>query len=324
MFFLVASLSFLVVALNLGGQSIPWSSPSIIGILCAAVVSLVAFVIAEFYAELPVAPVNLFSQWKWRNVPIMLGPHSISTKSTFLLSFFHAVFLQVTGISNIAAAALVIPFLLCAGIASTIANEIVTRYGHTRPVFLGALATLPVALGLMATLDETSSLGRIVGYSILAGCSFGPGTQLTMVIAQVGLPSHVLATVTALVGSSPTLGGVLGVGIVGSIINNAFRHSLSHSTVADFSNLNLNDVVQSVLATPAGLVRDTMIKAYISAWRAGFLALAGITAAQFLLCLMLRPIELDDGATQEKPVDGTQQERPTDEPKAAEDAARTV
>ncbi len=36
-------------------------------------VAFIAFVFAEKYAKLPVAPLNLFVQWKWRNVPIMLG-----------------------------------------------------------------------------------------------------------------------------------------------------------------------------------------------------------------------------------------------------------
>jgi hypothetical protein len=37
-----------------------------------------------------------------------------------------------------------------------------------------------------------------------------------MVIAQVGLPPDELSTVTALVSTAPNLGGVLGVGIVGT------------------------------------------------------------------------------------------------------------
>lgn len=37
-----------------------------------------------------------------------------------------------------------------------------------------------------------------------------------MVIAQIGLPADVLPTVTALVGTSPTLGGTFGVGVIGT------------------------------------------------------------------------------------------------------------
>ena len=41
-------------------------------------------------------------------------------------------------------------------------------------------------------------------------------TALSMVIPQIGLPSDVLPTVTAVVATLPNLGGVLGVGIIGT------------------------------------------------------------------------------------------------------------
>lgn len=70
---LIGTLSFLVIGLNSGGQVAPWNSPMIIGMFTAAAASFVLFVIAEKYAKLPVAPLGLFVQWKWRNVPIMMG-----------------------------------------------------------------------------------------------------------------------------------------------------------------------------------------------------------------------------------------------------------
>jgi Fungal trichothecene efflux pump (TRI12) len=73
MIMLMSTLSFLIVALNLGGQAFAWNSPVIIGMFCAAVVSFIAFVVAENYAKMPVAPLALFVQWQWRNVPLILG-----------------------------------------------------------------------------------------------------------------------------------------------------------------------------------------------------------------------------------------------------------
>lgn len=70
---LVSTLTFLVIGLNLGGQAFAWNSPTIIGMFCAAGVSFIAFVVAENYATLPVAPMNLFVEWQWRNVPIIVG-----------------------------------------------------------------------------------------------------------------------------------------------------------------------------------------------------------------------------------------------------------
>ncbi|KAG6809887.1 hypothetical protein H0H92_014268 [Tricholoma furcatifolium] len=52
-----------VIALNLGGQSFPWSSPTIICMLCADAVMIIAFIIVENYASEPIAPMKFFAQW---------------------------------------------------------------------------------------------------------------------------------------------------------------------------------------------------------------------------------------------------------------------
>ncbi|KAG6909102.1 hypothetical protein DXG01_001976 [Tephrocybe rancida] len=245
---LVAALTFLTVALNLGGQSRPWGSPTIIGMFCAAAVMTVAFVVAEKYAREPVAPMRYFAQWRWRNVPLII------------------VFLQVIGVSPINAGALIIPFLSMAAISSTVSTYFSHRTGLLRSPFIGALAVLPV----------------------------GMGTQTSMVIAQAGLPSKELSTVTALVGSTPSLGGVLGVGIIGTIINNSFRASFVRSVgAATAASLSLNDVVKLVENTPPGVPREVVVQAYVHAWRIGCRVLAGVAVAQVLLALLLSSVEMD-------------------------------
>lgn len=68
---LVSCLSFIVVALNLGGTAFAWNSPTMIAMFVASGVSFGLFLVAEKFAALPVAPLYLFAQWEWRNVPIM-------------------------------------------------------------------------------------------------------------------------------------------------------------------------------------------------------------------------------------------------------------
>lgn len=267
-----------------------------IGILTATGVSFLAFVISEKYASLPIAPLNLFTQWRWRNVSIMILTRTLLFCPLFAITFYLPILLQVMGRSILLSAALVIPFLFVAGLASTAANIFVSRYGHTRSLFFTSLAILPLALGLMSTLAETSSLAKIIGYSLLTGLAFGPGTQLTMSIAQAGLPASQLPTVTALIGSSPSLGGTVGVALIGTVTSNAFRRSLAKSPFfGEISQLDLNDVVKSVFDAPTGPVRDAIITAYVAAWRMGCLTLVGLAVAQLLLCLPLRPVVFRDG-----------------------------
>ncbi|KAG5637006.1 hypothetical protein H0H81_006150 [Sphagnurus paluster] len=311
---LIATLAFLVVALNLGGQSLPWGSPTIIGMFVAAGVSFVLFIVVERYSVQPVAPLGLFVSWRWRNVPLIIVVRTLLFFHLFSMTFYLPLFLQVIGVSNINAGALVIPFLSMAAISSTITNYIAYRTALVLGPFFFALAVLPVGMGLMSTLDASASIGKVVGFSLICGFGFGCGTQISLVIAQVGLPKNELSTVTALVSSAPNLGGVLGVGVVGtgtssrslitnltlypSVINNTFRRAFTRA-LADTqqltSHLNLNDVVALVERPPPGVVRALVVQAYVQAWRTGIRVLAGIAVAQLLLALLLRPVELDDG-----------------------------
>ncbi|KAG6809888.1 hypothetical protein H0H92_014269 [Tricholoma furcatifolium] len=60
-----------------------------------------------------------------------------------------------------------------AGISSTVTNYFSYRTGYLLIPFLGSLAVLPVGMGLMSTLDEMASVGRIVGYALVCGFGFG-------------------------------------------------------------------------------------------------------------------------------------------------------
>ncbi|THU96667.1 MFS general substrate transporter [Dendrothele bispora CBS 962.96] len=274
MFMLMACLSFIVVSLNSGGQETSWGSPEIIGLLVAAGISWIGFWVAEKHTRMPIAPMKLFVQWEWRNVPLMI------------------VFLQVIGLNEVTSSALIIPFLLVAALSSSAANVLCSKYGH----------------GLMSTLTETSSIGKIVGYSLIAGLGFGSGNQLTMIIAQVGLPADELSTVTALVGSAPSLGGTLGVAVIGSVINNAFRQRLlsSSSILTATSNtisLNPNDVVQNLGSFPEGdPARQIVVDAYVTAWQKGCWASVGVAGLEILLFLFARRVEMDDGSKKESGV----------------------
>ncbi|KAL0575230.1 hypothetical protein V5O48_006746 [Marasmius crinis-equi] len=305
MFLLVSCLSFLIVALNSGGQTAAWDSPMVIGLICAAGVSWVAFWVAEKYAVMPVAPTRLFVRWEWRNVPISVVARTLLFFHIFATTFYLPIFLQVTGVSTVVASALVIPFLIIAAISSTICNETARISGRVRLVYTGGLLLLPIGLGLMSTLNERSSIGKVAGYSLIAGAGFGSGTQLSMVIAQAGVPADELSTVTALVGSAPTLGGTLGVAAIGTIINNLFRSALFNSPFFSQApagvSINANDVVHTVNQFPEGSpAREAVVKAYVYAWQRGMWTLLGIAGLEVVLCLILRRVNLADSKSKNR------------------------
>ncbi|KAJ3747823.1 hypothetical protein DFH05DRAFT_1442104 [Lentinula detonsa] len=308
MFTLVSCLSFLVVALNSGGQTAPWGSSLIVGMLCALGVSGIAFCVVEGrYAKMPIAPGRLFVRWGWRNVPIMMINRTLLFFHNFAMIFYVPIFLQVIGLPTVTSSALIIPFLSMAAISSTVVNATASKYGYVRTICSCGIAIIPIGMGLMSTLNEKSSIGRIVGYSLISGLGFGSATQITMVIAQVGLPADELSTVTALVGAAPTLGGTLGVAVVGTVINNAYKQTVQGSAIASSLiqnsranttiSLNPSDVVSSISSlAPDSPIRKVLISAYVSAWRKGCYSLVGVAMLQLVLCAMMRRVEFDSSS----------------------------
>ncbi|KAH8091402.1 major facilitator superfamily domain-containing protein [Cristinia sonorae] len=295
MFMLITNLTLLIVALNLGGEAYPWNSPVIIGLLVGAGVALLAFVYAESLATYPILPLALFVRLKWRNVPLMTVVRCLLFFHIFSATFYVPLLLQVTGKSSTVAAVLVIPFLFMAALSSISNSYVSLKTGLVRTTLAVSQAILAVGMGLMSTLDEKSSVAQIVGYSLIFGLGFGAGTQLTLVIAQAGLPNAVLPTVTAWISSTPNLGGVLGVGIIGTIINNAFRERLA--SLPSPIHISINEVVA---AARDPVIGEQVVDSYVGASRLGFRILAGIAVLQFVLCLGLREVVLDDGKKRDR------------------------
>ncbi|KIP03645.1 hypothetical protein PHLGIDRAFT_110595 [Phlebiopsis gigantea 11061_1 CR5-6] len=300
MTFLVVWITLLIVALNLGGDAYAWNSPVIIGLLAGTGTSFIAFLVAENKASHPVVPMGLFASWKYRNVPIITVARTLLFFHLFASTFYIPVFLQVTGHSSTLAAALVIPFLFTAAIASSSTNYYASRSGVVRPPFWVGLAILPIGMGLMTTLHEGSSLGQVVAYTIICGMGFGSGTVVTMVIPQAGLPSDLLPTVTAFVSALPNLGGVLGVGIVGTVINNKFRARVSAFAPPGYPLARLNDAVAAARDPVLG---PQIVAAYVAAFQLGFRILAGIAVLQLILCLGLGRVVLDAANAGEEKVE---------------------
>ncbi|KAK0475074.1 hypothetical protein IW261DRAFT_1340957 [Armillaria novae-zelandiae] len=273
----------------MGGQDLPWSSSVVIGCFAGAGASFLAFIIVERKAEMPVLPVELFSTWKWRNVSIMTAVRTLSFFHIFALVFYLPVFLQVISMSSVVSSALIIPFLIMAAISSTCYELACAQMGWWLRV---------EGLGLMSTLNEGSSIGRIIGYSLICGVGFGSGTQMTIVIAQIGLPADYLSTVTALVGTAPTLGGVLGVAIVGNVINNSFRDILVSSPyLSEIPSLNPNSVVDTLSRLPeSGPERQAVVSAYVGAWQRGCWVLIAVAGLEMIMCLGLKAVMFDDGS----------------------------
>ena len=109
---------------------------------------------------------------------------------------------------------------------STLSGLIVHKTGRYRECLLVGWAVWAIGLGLISTLD-TPSLGKQIGYGLLAGLGLGNTLQPSLIAMQAGVDRKHMAVVTAFRNFIRNLGGTLGLAISGTIINNAVRTSLT-------------------------------------------------------------------------------------------------
>lgn len=95
-------------------------------------------------------------------------------------------FLQIVqGHSAIRSGVLILPLLLTTTVFVAISGQIVGKTGEYLPCVVGGYMLWCVGIGLLSTLNETTSTARLVGYLILTGA--GQGNTL-----QTSVPSRLL------------------------------------------------------------------------------------------------------------------------------------
>jgi len=107
-FVLVTSLVCLLVGLNSGGNTLPWSHPLVISMLVAGIVLLVIFgIVEEKYATEPVIMVRLFLK---KTVTAACLTNWFYTMSVYSFLYYAPIFFRLAGNSSTAAGLRLIPY----------------------------------------------------------------------------------------------------------------------------------------------------------------------------------------------------------------------
>lgn len=151
---------------------------------------------------------------------------------------------------------------------------------------------------MYSTLDESSGLGKQIGYAILTGIGCGNTLQPALVAVQAGVDRKDMAVVTSFRNFTRNFGGTIGLAIAGLVINNVLRVAVDGLGYGE-------DETRTILSSPqrfvnertgveADQVRAAILPAYQEGFRVIFLVGASLAAFAFVLSFFLMPhIELN-------------------------------
>ncbi|KAF9337570.1 hypothetical protein BG006_003965 [Podila minutissima] len=222
---LLAAVVLVLLPLSWGGTKYAWSSGIIIGLLCAAAVSVVLFILVEWrVAREPIVPIHLF---RIRNLWATYGSLFFGGMAFFGIFFYLPVYFQVVkGESATVGGLETIPFVF--GILFTSIGSGLWTMKKGTFAFFPALGFSVLLVGSGLGILFVQDTKRVFTIFVLLICGLGMGftMQASTLAVQVAVKPKYMATVTATVQFVRSLGQVFGIAIVGTIFNNKLAEKL--------------------------------------------------------------------------------------------------
>ncbi|TNY21948.1 major facilitator superfamily domain-containing protein [Rhodotorula diobovata] len=296
-FLLLGSMVCLLIALQEGGITSPWSSSK----MCGLLVGFVALLCAFFALQTKLGEKS--------SISIRLLTHNRSLACTsfvnftcgasfYLLLYFVPIWFQtVKAATPVQAGINLLPLIALNMTMGIVAGWTVSRFGTFHPAMLFGLACTAIGSGLHATMDASTSTARWAGYGAVLGSGMGALYMMSFLASQMLAEPADRSKASSLVCFFQILGGTIWVSAGNSIYTNTFKRGISKIPGVD---------VQAVLDSGVDRFREVVDPAQLPAvvdvavdalWDV-FVTAAVIAAAGFVAALGIRwvRIEEDKGA----------------------------
>jgi MFS family permease len=247
---LSAGIVALLFALLQGGVTWAWISLPSFGLFALSIVLLVLFIFQEARASEPILPLTLFRN---RIITISSIGGVILGVVLFGITSYVPLFVQgVKGGTATSAGVVLVPLLLAWPIAAAFSGKIILRYGYRLTSVVGALL-VTIGVGLVALLQVSSTLPYIVVAMLLTGTGLGLMSTSFVISVQNAVPWNLRGVATASTQFFRTMGGTVGVAVMGTILNIQMAERFAPIFArypAVVANLPKNIAASNVLLTP--------------------------------------------------------------------------
>lgn len=299
-FLLTSAITFLILALGLGGNVVPWSHPFVIASLVIFAVSFPAFLWAESVASRPIMPLYLIRRAPHANM-IFSNALTAFLMNAILFNmplFFQAVLLTSATTSGLC---LMVPTIF-SSLSGTATGFMINYTKRLKwPMVTGASGFV-VGTVVLASMPRGWPLAAyllcLVPHSLGQGFQF-PGTFMAILAASVQAEQAVVTSTLILWRSVGMVLGIAGSSLV--VQNTLWGYLNSYVTDAAARDggfpggraevvAKVRESVESVGRLPAGsLVRAQVVRSYEAAVRATFVCCVGVAVVSLFI---LAPVRL--------------------------------
>ncbi|KAG0047279.1 hypothetical protein BGZ83_007648 [Gryganskiella cystojenkinii] len=218
-FTFVVGIICVLLSTNWGGNEYSWSSVQIVVPYCVGAVFIAIFLYVE--AKIAVEPILPFRLFRNRSVCATYAT-SFFIGGAFMGAIFYCpLYFQLVKQYSATRAGLQLLPLVGGMMFGGIGNGVlISKTGRYRPFIWTALAVYVVGIALLSLWEIDSKMNVQIGFLFVVGLGLGGCMQSVVLAGQSSVGYEDVATVTATLSFFRSMGGVVGVAIGGSIINN--------------------------------------------------------------------------------------------------------
>ena len=283
---LTSALSSFVLATSLGGNTFPWMSVPIIGLVILSIASLATFIWVEAKAAEPVLPLKLFrnNTFVISNAVGFLVGMAMFGSITFL-----PLYLQVAkGVTPTGSAIQLIPMMVGLIGASTLSGFVMSKTGRYKMLPIASTALLVIGLTLLGTMQLSTPDWMIATFMFLVGAGIGPVNSVGVTATQNAVSRDLVGVATAGNTLFRQIGGSIGVSVFGAIFSSSLASQLGGALPAG-SGGAFN--AAAIKALPDA-VRVQVVEGFAAALHPVFLTAAAAAVIAFGLGFLIKELPL--------------------------------
>lgn len=220
------SLVPLLLGLVWGGSQYSWTSWQELALFATSLLFLIGFAWAEHRAHDPILPLHFFKS----NI------FSISSLIVFLTGMgmlgtiiYIPLFAQtVIGLSATNSGVLMMPLVFGIVTASVVSGQLVSRTGKYKILALSGLAAVAAGMYLLTMVNSSTTYFELGWKMVIVGLGLGMNLPIFALIVQNAFDHKYLGVVTASNQLFRSLGGSVGVAIMGGVLNSTLQSKLGN------------------------------------------------------------------------------------------------
>jgi MFS family permease len=272
-----------VVALLLGlfetGTSTGWA------LLGAAAAMFIVLAWVERRAADPVLPLTLFRD---RMFAVACAHGILAGWAMFGSASYIPLFVQaVLGTSATEAGATLTPLLIAWVLASIVGSRLLLKVGY-RTIALIGMILLTLGSFLLYWLGANANLWSLLVSLSLMGVGMGLSVPAFLIAVQSTVQRRFLGTATSTVQFSRSIGGVLGVSVMGAVLSIRLATELQAAGVNPTS-VSLNSLLDPIASATSNATLDTTLRTALAHAMRGVFFLAFIASAIGLVATAFAP-----------------------------------